>query len=305
MHRPVMREEVMEALNIKPTGIYVDATFGRGGHAADILQRLAAAGRLLAMDRDPAAVQAARARFADEPRFSIEQGSFASLHVYIQRLGLVGRIDGLLLDLGVSSPQLDDAQRGFSFRQDGPLDMRMDPTTGMSAAQWLAQAREAEITTVLRDYGEERYARRIARAIVQARAEAPIDTTRRLAEIVAAANPAWEKNKDPATRTFQALRIQINNELEELASCLSHVVDQLAHGGRLVVISFHSLEDRMVKRFIRQQQQGETLPRGLPVMLQHQPLLRRVGKALKPQPEEVRQNPRARSAIMRVAERVA
>jgi 16S rRNA (cytosine1402-N4)-methyltransferase len=303
-HCPVMLGEVMEALNIKPAGIYVDATFGRGGHAAAILQQLGDQGRLLAMDRDPEAVKVARQRFADEPRFEIEQGPFAGLYDVLAGQGLLGRIDGLLLDLGVSSPQLDDAGRGFSFRQNGPLDMRMDPTTGISAAEWLAHASEAEIVTVLRDFGEERYARRIARAIVAARQQAPIESTAQLAAIVAAANPAWEKGKDPATRSFQALRIHINHELEQLQQCLAHVVEMLAVGGRLAVISFHSLEDRMVKRFIRRLSQGEAIPRGLPVTGEQQNIrLRRIGRAQHASQLEVADNPRARSAVLRVAEK--
>ena len=304
-HRPVMLGEVMEALNIKPTGIYVDATFGRGGHAAAILQRLDEQGRLLAMDRDPAAVQAASQRFAGEPRFAIKQGPFAGLYDFLADQGLLGQVDGLLLDLGVSSPQLDDAARGFSFRHDGPLDMRMDPTVGVSAAEWLAHASEGDIATVLREFGEERYARRISRAIVTARQQAPIETTLQLAAIVAAANPAWEKGKDPATRSFQALRIHINRELDQLQACLDHVIEMLAVGGRLAVISFHSLEDRMVKRFIRRLSLGEALPRGLPVTGKQQNVrLRRLGRAQRASPQEVAANPRARSAILRVAEKL-
>jgi len=304
-HYPVMQEEVMEALNIRSSGIYVDATFGRGGHAMAILQRLDSKGRLLAMDRDPQAIAVAGQRFSDEPRFAIEHVAFADLYEALQARGLLGRVDGLLLDLGVSSPQLDAAERGFSFRHDGPLDMRMDPTTGVSAAEWLHRADETEIAEVLRDYGEERYARRIARAIVTARQQAPIETTAQLAAVVKAANPAWEKNKDPATRSFQALRIQINGELKQLTRCLERVVDILAVGGRLVVISFHSLEDRMVKRFIRQQSRGETLPRGLPVTGQQQGIhLRQVGRAQRASTREIAANPRSRSAVLRVAEKI-
>lgn len=295
----------MEALNIRPAGIYVDATFGRGGHAAAILQRLGGQGRLLAMDRDQAAVQVARQRFAGDPRFDIEQGAFAGLRTVVARQGLLGRVDGVLLDLGVSSPQLDDASRGFSFRNDGPLDMRMDPGAGISAAEWLAQASESEIATVLREFGEERYARRISRAIVTARQQAPIETTAQLAAIVAAANPAWEKGKDPATRSFQALRIHINRELEQLQACLDEVIEILAVGGRLAVISFHSLEDRMVKRFIRRQSQGNSVPRGLPLTGRQQSIrLRSLGRAHRATAQEVEANPRARSAVLRVAEKL-
>ena len=289
----------MEAMNIRPTGIYVDATFGRGGHAAAILQRLGVQGRLVAMDRDPAAVQVAVERFGGDSRFDIEQGSFAGLKAVVASHGLLGRVDGVLLDLGVSSPQLDDARRGFSFRHDGPLDMRMDPGTGISAAEWLAHAGESEITTVLQEFGEERY------AIVAARKQAPIETTAQLAAIVAAANPAWEKGKDPATRSFQALRIYINRELEQLQACLDDVIEILAVGGRLVVISFHSLEDRMVKRFIRHGSQGEDVPRGLPLTARQQSIrLRSLGRAQRASAREVKANPRARSAVMRVAEKL-
>jgi 16S rRNA (cytosine1402-N4)-methyltransferase len=304
-HYPVMQEEVMGALNIRSSGVYVDATFGRGGHATAILQRLDQDGRLLAVDRDPQAVAVARQRFADEPRFAVEHAAFADLYAVLEMQGLVGRVDGLLLDLGVSSPQLDDAGRGFSFRHDGPLDMRMDPTTGVSVAEWLSQADEGDIAGVLRDYGEERYARRIARAIVSARRETPIETTAQLAAVVRAANPAWEKGKDPATRSFQALRIHINRELQQLEQCLARVADILAPGGRLAVISFHSLEDRLVKRFIRRESQGQALPRGLPVTGAQQGIrLRRIGAAQRASEREVAENPRSRSAVLRVAERL-
>jgi len=305
IHRPVMLAEVLEALAVSAGGRYLDATFGRGGHAAAILERLGPEGRLLAMDKDPQAVQAAHARFGADARFSIVHDSFATLEAVLAGHGWSGRLDGVLLDLGVSSPQLDDAQRGFSFRHDGPLDMRMNPEVGESAAQWLARAPEREIARVLRDYGEERFARRIARAIVQARQESPICTTARLAAIVAAANPSWEQGKDPATRTFQALRIHINRELEELQSALEQAVRALAPGGRLVVISFHSLEDRIVKRFMRRAAQGEVLPRRLPVVEAARGVtLRIAGKAQRPGALEVAANPRARSAVLRVAERL-
>lgn len=295
----------MGALNIRSSGVYVDATFGRGGHATAILQRLDENGRLLALDRDPEAVAAARQRFAAEPRFTIEHAAFADLYAIVETQGLAGRVDGLLLDLGVSSPQLDEAGRGFSFRLDGPLDMRMDPTTGISVAEWLAQAAEGDIADVLRDYGEERYARRIARAIVAARRQVPIETTAQLAAVIRAANPAWEKGKDPATRSFQALRIHINRELEQLEQCLARVVDILAVGGRLAVISFHSLEDRLVKRFMRRESQGQALPRGLPVTGRQQGIrLRRIGAAQRASAREIDENPRSRSAVLRVAEKL-
>ncbi len=303
-HRPVMLAEVKEALKLKPDGNYVDATFGRGGHAQAILEQLGANGRLLAIDKDPEAVAQARRRFANEPRFKIMQGSFSEIEVFIKRNNLLGKVDGLLLDLGVSSPQLDDPERGFSFRFDGPLDMRMNPEKGISASQWLAQATENEIATVLKEYGEERYARRIARVILRERAEIGITTTKQLAGLIARSVPTREKGKDPATRSFQALRIFINSELDDLRGCLTKVPDVLAPGGRLAVLSFHSLEDRIVKRFIRDQARGQILPARLPVREgPNSAKLRKVGKPRKPSDEEVAANPRARSAILRIAER--
>lgn len=304
-HRPVLLAEVIEGLSIRASGIYVDGTFGRGGHARALLQRLDAQGVLLAIDKDPEAVAAARKMFADDARFSIEQGTFAMLEHYVQERGWKGSVDGILLDLGVSSPQLDDPLRGFSFRHDGPLDMRMNPQTGMSAAQWLSNAKEAEIISVLRNYGEERYAPRIARALIAARNESPLTTTRQLAAIVAAANPAWEPGKDPATRTFQAIRIFINHELEDVVVCLRQALDALAPGGRLVVISFHSLEDRIVKRYMREETRGDRFPVGVPVLAtQCQPRLRLVGKAIHASVQELSDNPRARSAVLRIAEKI-
>ena len=305
-HRPVLLDEVLKALKVLPDGIYVDATFGRGGHAGALLNQLGSDGRLVAMDKDPQAVRRAMELFGADPRFVMRQGSFALLKTLIESQGLLGKVNGILLDLGVSSPQFDDPQRGFSFRHDGPLDMRMNPDEGISAAMWLKTAKEEEIVKVLRAYGEERYARRIARAITEARSTAPIETTGRLAAIVAKANPAWEKGKDPATRSFQALRIFINHELDDLQDCLRQVLDVLAVGGRLVVISFHSLEDRIVKRFIRQQARGDDLPAAVPVTAaEFRPRLRRIGKAITPGAEEILLNPRARSAIMRVAEKIS
>lgn len=304
-HQPVLLAEAIEGLSINPSGIYVDATFGRGGHARAILQRLDAQGLLLAIDKDPQAVAAAREMFAGDARFFIEQGTFAMLEHYVQERGWTGRVDGVLLDLGVSSPQLDDPRRGFSFRHDGPLDMRMNPQAGMSAAQWLASAKEAEIISVLRTYGEERYAPRIARALTAARKVSPITTTGQLAAIVAAANPAWEPDKDPATRTFQAIRIFINRELEDVEACLPQALAALAPGGRLAVISFHSLEDRIVKRFIREEARGDHFPVGVPVLATAlQPRVRPVGKAMHAGAEELSANPRARSAVLRIAEKI-
>jgi 16S rRNA (cytosine1402-N4)-methyltransferase len=305
-HAPVLLDAALEGLRVMAEGCYLDGTFGRGGHARAILARLGDAGRLYALDRDPAAVAFARAEFAAEPRLRVEQGSFADLSAFAQRNGIAGRVDGLLLDLGVSSPQLDDPARGFSFQADGPLDMRMDPGSGESAADWLARAPEREIATVLSDLGEERFARRIARAIVQARTSVPLRTTAELAALVARASPARDPHKHPATRTFQAIRIFVNRELEALAQCLEQSLRVLAVGARLVVISFHSLEDRIVKRFMRDRARGEVLPRGVPVT--GRPAggdLRVIGKAVRPDAAEVACNPRARSAVLRVAERVA
>jgi len=305
-HQAVLLNEAVAALVIKPAGVYVDATFGRGGHAAKVMEGLDQTGRLLAVDKDPVAVKAAQQKFGRDPRFSIQHGSFAMLNQHVERAGLTGKISGVLLDLGVSSPQLDDASRGFSFKNDGPLDMRMNPDVGESAAQWVARAPLEEIVKILRDYGEERYAPRIARAIIAARDDAPIVTTAQLQAIVAQANPKWEKGKDPATRAFQAIRIAINHELDDLHACLDQVLDVLEVGGRLVVISFHSLEDRIVKRFMRDQERGEQFPRGLPVMEQQRAQrLRRVGKAIYASKEEVAANPRSRSAVMRIAEKLA
>ncbi len=305
-HYPVLLEEALAALHIDPEGTYIDGTFGRGGHSRAILAKLGPAGRLYAMDKDPDAVRYAREALADEQRFTIVQGTFAMLEQQAQKWGVAGRVNGILLDLGVSSPQLDEARRGFSFRQEGPLDMRMDPDSGISAADWLARAAERDIAMVLKTYGEERFAKRIARAIVEARKTTPITTTTQLADIVAKANPAWEKGKDPATRSFQAIRIYINRELQDLESCLPQAIRVLAPGGRLAVISFHSLEDRMVKQFIRDQARGDRFPPDLPVREEQlQRTLKAVGKAIRPGEEETQRNPRARSAVLRVAERLA
>ena len=305
LHRAVLLEESVAALQIEPNGIYVDATFGRGGHASLILSRLGAEGRLLAIDKDPQAVEAARAKFAGDERFQIHHGSFAELAKFVESCGATGRVAGVLMDLGVSSPQLDDARRGFSFMRNGPLDMRMDSTRGMSAAEWLAQAKESEITRVLKVYGEERFGKRIARAILAARDETPLTTTAQLATLISEAVPVREKDKHPATRSFQAIRIFINGELDDLNACLDQVVDVLKSGGRLAVISFHSLEDRIVKRFVRDQARGDDFPIGLPVTAdQLKPKLRMAGKAIRPSAQEVDANPRARSSVLRVAEKL-
>ncbi len=305
-HRPVMLEEVLAGLNLRANGLYMDGTFGRGGHSRAILECLGEDGRLIAIDKDPQAVAMAEQTAARDARFQIQRGTFAMLGQIAAKLDVQGKVDGILLDLGVSSPQLDDAARGFSFLQDGPLDMRMDPDQGQSAAEWLAQAEAKDIARVLKVYGEERFAKRIAQAIVRQRQEAPIERTGQLAELIEAAVPKREKHKHPATRSFQAIRIFINQELEDLEAVLPQTIDLLAPGGRLAVISFHSLEDRMVKRFIRREHQGEPLPPGLPVMgFGHQARLKPVGKAQRASDAEVDANPRARSAVLRIAERVA
>ena len=305
MHQTVLLREAVEALVTSPAGFYVDGTFGRGGHSRYLLQQLSADGRVLGVDKDTAAQAAARELAATEPRFEFFHGSFAELPGQLRRMG-VDAVDGILLDLGVSSPQLDDGERGFSFLQDGPLDMRMDTTRGETAAQWLSHAGVDEIARVLKEYGEERFSRRIAAAIVAARTEQPIVSTGRLAQVVSEANPKWEKHKHPATRAFQAIRIKVNSELEDLQELLAGALDMLRVGGRLVVISFHSLEDRLVKRYMRDMARGEQFPMGVPVLdsaLNRR--MRLVGKAVRASDEEVAGNVRSRSAIMRVAEKIS
>jgi len=306
-HRPVLLREAVDALAIRPDGVYVDATFGRGGHSSLILQRLGADGRLVALDRDPDAIESAAAVIGGDPRFSIEHASFDALEKISAKLGLKGEVDGVLLDLGVSSPQLEDARRGFSFMNDGPLDMRMNPDDDLSAATWLLEASQKEIKQVLSEYGEERYSGRIAAAIVAQRQERPLITTMQLAELIDRAVPRKDPGKHPATRTFQAIRIRINQELLQLSAVLEQAVSVLRSGGRLSVISFHSLEDRIVKRFLRDHSRVDTLPKGVPVMASQlqQPQLRLVGKAVTPSYEEIRENPRARSSRLRVAEKSA
>jgi len=304
-HAPVLLREVLEGLRIKADGVYVDGTFGRGGHARAILAKLGPAGQLIGLDKDPQAISAAQELVKQDERFSIERGSFTMLETVIQRRGLEGKVDGLLLDLGVSSPQLDDPSRGFSFINDGPLDMRMDNENGISAAEWIASAKEREISQVLFDYGEERHGKRIARAICKAREEQEITTTKQLATIVSDANPSHEKNKHPATRSFQAIRIFINAELDDVSSVLKQSVNVLAEGGRLAVISFHSLEDRIAKRFIRKQAKGDDLPRHLPVTVAElNPTFKSIGKAIRAGKKELSVNPRARSAVLRIAEKL-
>lgn len=303
-HQPVLLEETLEALAIREDGRYLDGTFGRGGHARAILDRLGDDGRLLAIDRDPDAVAAARTHLGADPRVRIEQGNFAEMGAISAIAGFKRGFDGVLLDLGVSSPQLDRAERGFSFLSDGPLDMRMDPTGGQSASDWINSATERELADVIRRYGEERFARRIARAIVLARQEDPITSTARLADVVAGAVRTREPGKHPATRTFQAVRIHINNELGSLSDGLDAALEILAPGGRLAVISFHSLEDRIVKRFIRGHSMEDEVWRGLPDIPEHaRPRLAPVGRAIRASADEVASNPRSRSAVLRAAER--
>ena len=304
-HRSVLLEESVAALAVHPGGTYIDGTFGRGGHARAILELLGPGGRLIAIDRDPEAIAAARTLAAADPRLTPVQGCFGDLAEIAAAAGS-DRVQGILLDLGVSSPQLDVPERGFSFASDGPLDMRMNPESGESAADWLTHASQDEIADVLRELGEERFAGRIARTLVAARAQGSVATTRQLAELVARSVPTREPGKHPATRTFQALRIRVNDELGELERALNKICGLLAPEGRLAAISFHSLEDSIVKRFIRREAQGPVLPKGLPVTAsQARGRLRPVGKAVRPSADEVAANPRARSAVLRVAERLA
>jgi 16S rRNA (cytosine1402-N4)-methyltransferase len=305
-HVTVLLNEAVDALVTNPAGFYVDGTFGRGGHSALVLQHLSPEGHLLGIDKDLSAIAVANERFGGDSRFAIAHGSFAELAELIGARGLTGKVDGVLLDLGVSSPQLDEAERGFSFQNDGPLDMRMDQTRGQSAADWVNNAAEDEIAQVIKEFGEERFAKRMARAIVTERHSKPFTRTKHLAEVIKEANPAWEKGKHPATRAFQAIRIHVNNELTDLDSVLEQALKVLAVGGRLVVISFHSLEDRVVKRFIRRQELGDPVPRGLPIRdEQLNKRMRSCGKAIKASDAEVDANVRSRSAIMRVAEKIS
>jgi len=307
-HRPVLPGEVIDALAIRPDGLYVDGTYGRGGHARQILGRLGPAGRLLVMDRDPEAIAAAEQEHGEDERVTIIHDDYAQLRRHLEVLGLLEQVDGLLLDLGVSSPQLDDAARGFSFQASGPLDMRMNPEQSLSAADWLMSADEQEISDVLRRLGEERHARRIARRIVERRAEEPLRDTRQLAELIRECVPAGREKKHPATRSFQAIRIRVNRELEQLQHLLDDLFDVLRIGGRVAIISFHSLEDRLVKRFFRKESTAPALPRGLPLRESERDMrqrLRLIGRAVKASDAELAENPRARSAVLRVAERIA
>lgn len=307
-HLTVLLQEAVDALIGSEEGVdtqapvFIDGTFGRGGHSSELLARLPQSARLIAFDRDPEAIATARELQASDTRLEPQHSAFSELESVISALGLSGKVDGILLDLGVSSPQLDDAERGFSFMRDGPLDMRMDTSSGVSAAEWINSASETEIADVLYRYGEERHSRRMARRIVAERAIKPITRTGELAEMVKEANPAWERDKHPATRAFQGIRLFINGELEQLETVLDQALEVLRPGGRLVVISFHSLEDRIAKRFIAKHAKGDDFPRGLPIAQEQlNPLLNPVGKARKPSKEEIERNVRARSAVMRVA----
>lgn len=310
-HETVFLKEAVDALVTAPDGVYVDGTFGRGGHSRLILEKLDKNGRLLVIDKDPEAIAVAEALRAGDSRVTVAYGSFAELARFVdacpgvQRVNGQAVVNGVLLDLGVSSPQLDDARRGFSFTHDGPLDMRMNNKQGLSAAEWLATAAEEEIARVIYEYGEEKFSRRMARAIVAERALHPINTTKQLADIVTQANPAWERHKHPATRAFQGIRIFINDELNDLETTLRALLDVLAVGGRMAVISFHSLEDRIVKQFIQKEARGDNFPPGVPVTSsQLNPRLRPIGKALKGSDVERDRNVRARSAVLRVAEKL-
>ena len=302
-HQAVLLEEAVSSLRVRGDGNYLDATFGRGGHSRAIMARLTEQGRLYTLDKDPQAVAAGLAEWGDDPRFAIVQGSFAEMDRMVQEWQIERNLDGILLDLGVSSPQLDDPERGFSFRNGGPLDMRMDPTTGVSAAEWVAETPEREMSRVFWEFGEERHARRIARSIVNARQQQPLETTTQLAELIESTIGKHEK-KHPATRCFQAIRIVVNDELGDLASGLDAAIRQLRPGGRLVAISFHSLEDRLVKRTFREAARPGRVRRNIPEHPDWSPRLKLIGKAIRPSEQEISANPRARSAIMRVAEKV-
>ncbi len=305
LHETVLLKEAVESLNINESGVYIDGTFGRGGHSQKIIEKLGPNGKLIVVDKDPQAIERAEEMFATDERCLIFHGSFAEVDQYIESIGLAGKINGVLLDLGVSSPQLDDAERGFSFSNDGPLDMRMDSSKGETAAEWIATADERDIAIVLKEYGEERFAKRVANFIVERREEEAITTTWQLVSIIADAIPRKEKHKHPATRSFQAIRIFINRELDDLEECLGKTFDILDVEGRLVIISFHSLEDRMVKRFMRNNSTVMRLPPEIPIVPEElKPRMKLVGKANKASESEVEQNPRARSAVMRVAKRI-
>ncbi len=305
-HQSVLLQESIDNLAIKKQGVYIDGTFGRGGHSEEILKQLDDKGRLIAIDKDLDAVEYARQRFAEDKRFSIYHASYAELTDIARQAEVTGKVDGILLDLGMSSPQIDNPERGFSFIKEGPLDMRMDRTQSLDAEDFINTAEADEMARIFKEYGEERFAKRIARAIVEARMETPIVTTLQLAEIVKVANPRWEKHKNPATRVFQAIRIHINQEISDLVRCLNQCLEVLAPGGRLVVISFHSLEDRVVKRFMRDKEQGPQMPKGVPVKYEDiKTNFKRVSKAIKPSEIEIKENVRARSAVLRVGEKTS
>jgi len=305
-HQSVLLQQAVDALVTDESGFYIDGTFGRGGHSKRILEKLSGEGRLLVVDKDPEAISEAEKLKQQDSRLIVAHCSFAQIADLADNHGVSGNVSGVLLDLGVSSPQLDEAERGFSLSKDGPLDMRMNNAEGMTAQEWLASAREEEMARVFFEYGEERFSRRIARAIAEERKQTSITGTLQLAELVKQAHPAWEKHKHPATRVFQAIRIHINNELGELEQVLSSIVGILRTGGRMVVISFHSLEDRLVKQFINREQRGDDFPPDMPVtQAQLNPRLKRVGKQVRADVAEVSENVRARSAVLRVAEKIA
>jgi len=304
-HKSVLLQECIDALAIKSDGIYIDGTFGRGGHSRAILEKLSAKGQLIAIDKDPVAIDHADQLLSDDERFSIVQSSYAEIKEIAKQKSLLGKVDGILLDCGVSSPQLDQAERGFSFMQDGPLDMRMDTSQALDAKTWVNETSSEEMARVFKLYGEERFAKRIANAIVTERQEKLFETTLQLAEVVKAAHPRWEKHKHPATRVFQAIRIEINKELADLEKFLADCLEVLAVGGRLVIISFHSLEDRLVKQFMRNTEQGPQIPKEIPIMPQQvEKQFKRIGKAIKPNEEEINHNVRARSAVLRIGEKL-
>ena len=307
-HQPVLFEEVLHAMQVKPDGVYVDGTFGRGGHAAAILAQLGEHGRLIVMDKDPQAIAVAREKHADDRRVTIIHDDYAQMKRHITEQGIGCQVDGVLLDLGVSSPQLDDASRGFSFQHNGPLDMRMNTSQGETAQDWIMTASEKEIADVLWRFGEERFSRRIAGKIVDYRQQAVIKDTNTLVSLIKECVPQGKEKKHPATRSFQAIRMRINHELDNIEQALGDIFDVLKVGGRLLVISFHSLEDRLVKRFFKQQSTQAPIPRGLPIKDSELPVtirLRTIGKAIKAGVDELAQNPRARSAVLRIAERVS
>ena len=306
-HVTVLLDAAVDALSVKSDGIYIDGTFGRGGHTRKIIEQLGAEGRLLVVDKDPQAIAVAKDLYGDDPRVSIYHGSFADFDQALADAGWPQEVDGILLDLGVSSPQIDDGTRGFSFQRDGALDMRMNPEQGMSAAEWLATAKDTEIMDVLWKYGDERFARRIVRQIIETRETTPLETTMQLAKLIAGAVPRkFHGKKNPATKSFQAIRIFINQELADLEKCLEDGAKALVMNGRMVVISFHSLEDRMVKRYFKAQSTPKPVPRGLPILESDIELpFRTIGKAIKPSTDEVSENIRSRSSVMRILERKA